>query len=55
MESAKCKNTLFNTYNNSKDRLTKTDLQRKLKEATSNEHCHANVSLLDEIAAKTSN
>ena len=36
-----------------KDRLTKTELQRKLKEATSNEHCHANVSLLNEISEKT--
>ena len=36
-----------------KDNLTKTDLEKKLKEATSNEHCHANVSLLDEISNKT--
>ena len=36
-----------------KDRLTKTDLQRKLKEATSNEHCHANISLLNEISQRT--
>ena len=35
-----------------KDRLTKTELQRKLKEATSNEHCHANISLLNEISKK---
>ncbi len=33
-----------------KDNLTKTDLEKKLKEATSNEHCHANVSLLNEIS-----
>ena len=36
-----------------KDNLTKTDLEKKLKEATSNEHCHANVSLLNEISSKT--
>ena len=24
-----------------KDNLTKTELEKKLKEATSNEHCHA--------------
>ncbi len=36
-----------------KDRLTKTDLQRKLKEATSNEHCHANIALLNEISQRT--
>ena len=36
-----------------KDRLTKTELQRKLKEATSNEHCHANISLLNEISQRT--
>ncbi len=36
-----------------KDNLTKTDLEKKLKEATSNEHCHANVSLLNEISNRT--
>ena len=36
-----------------KDNLTKTDLEKKLKEATSNEHCHANISLLNEISMKT--
>ena len=36
-----------------KDKLTKTPLQIKLKEATSNEHCHANVSLLNEISQRT--
>jgi hypothetical protein len=36
-----------------KDNLTKTELEKKLKEATSNEHCHANVSLLNEISQKT--
>jgi len=36
-----------------KDNLTKTDLEKKLKEATANEHCHANVSLLNEISSKT--
>ena len=35
-----------------KDNLTKTDLEKKLKEATSNEHCHANVSLLNEISMR---
>lgn len=38
-----------------KDNLTGTDLQRKLKEATSNDHCHANVSLLNEISSRTEN
>lgn len=32
-----------------------TDIESKLEEATSNEHCHANVSLLDEIADKAGN
>ena len=36
-----------------KDNLTKTDLEKKLKEATSNEHCHANISLLNDISSKT--
>ena len=36
-----------------KDNLTKTDLEKKLKEATSNEHCHANISLLNEISKRT--
>lgn len=36
-----------------KDNLTKTELQRKLKEATSNDHCHANISLLNEISSRT--
>ena len=36
-----------------KDNLTKTDLEKKLKEATSNEYCQANVSLLNEISNKT--
>ena len=36
-----------------KDNLTKTDLEKKLKEATSNEHCHANIALLNEISSKT--
>lgn len=39
----------------SKNKLTLTDLEIKLKEATSNEHCHANVSLLDDLAYKTNN
>jgi hypothetical protein len=36
-----------------KDNLIKTDLEKKLKEATSNEHCHANISLLNEISQRT--
>jgi len=28
-----------------KDNLTKTDLEKKLKEATSNEHCHEKIFL----------
>lgn len=52
MESAKCKHLKFYFR---KDAVMKTDLQRKLKEATSNEHCHANVSLLDDIASKSTN
>ena len=39
----------------SKDKLTKTDLERKLDEATSNEHCHSNLEILDEIAEKSTN
>ena len=52
--SAKCKRDTISLQNR-KDRITKTDLERQLKEATSNEHCHANVSLLNEISYKTSN
>ena len=47
------KGELKNGVSAVKDRLTKTELQRKLKEATANEHCHANVSLLNEISEKT--
>jgi hypothetical protein len=36
-----------------KDNLTKTHLEKKLKEATSNEHCHANISLLNDISNRT--
>ena len=36
-----------------KDNIMKTELERKLKEATSNEHCHANVSLLNSISQRT--
>jgi len=36
-----------------KDNIMKTELERKLKSATSNEHCHANVSLLDDISRRT--
>ncbi len=38
-----------------KDNIMMNDLEKKLKEATSNEHCHANVSLLNEISQKTQN
>jgi hypothetical protein len=38
-----------------KDKFTKTDLERKLKEATRNEHCHASLQLLEEISAKSNN
>ena len=37
-----------------KDNIMKTELERKLKKATADEHCHANVSLLDEISRRTS-
>ena len=36
-----------------KDNIMLTELERKLKKATANEHCHANVSLLDEISRRT--
>jgi len=36
------------------DNIMKTELERKLKTATLNEHCHANVSLLNEISRRTS-
>ena len=36
-----------------KDNIMMTELERKLKEATSDEHCHANVSLLNDIAQRT--
>ena len=57
---AKCNNfkminLMFYLYSTRKDKLTKTELQRQLKEATSNEHCHANVSLLNEISYRTGN
>lgn len=48
-------NLMFYLYSTRKDKLTKTELQRQLKEATSNEHCHANVSLLNEISYRTEN
>ena len=35
------------------DNIMLTELERKLKKATANEHCHANVSLLDEISRRT--
>ena len=36
-----------------KDNIMMTELERKLKEATSDEHCHANISLLNDIAQRT--
>ena len=36
-----------------KDNIMMNELERKLKEATSNEHCHANVSLLNDISQHT--
>ena len=36
-----------------KDNIMLTELERKLKKATANEHCHANVSLLNEISKRT--
>ena len=36
-----------------KDNIMKTELERKLKKATLNEHCHANVSLLNDISRRT--
>jgi hypothetical protein len=49
------KGEIFKSVDEIKDRLTKTELQRKLTEATSNEHCHANISLLNEISRRTEN
>ena len=36
-----------------KDNIMLTELERKLKKATANEHCHANVALLNEISQRT--
>lgn len=36
-----------------KDNIMKTELERKLKKATLNEHCHANLSLLNDISRRT--
>ena len=36
-----------------KDNIMLTELERKLKKATADEHCHANVSLLNEISQRT--
>lgn len=36
-----------------KDQLTKSELELKLEEATSNEHCHANVTLLNELSRRS--
>lgn len=44
-------NLMFYLYSKSK----KADLKSQLKEATSNEHCHANVALMNEISSRTSN
>lgn len=44
-------NLMFYLYSKSK----KADLKSQLKEATSNEHCHANVALMNEISNQTSN
>lgn len=44
-------NLMFYLYSKSK----KADLKSQLKEATSNEHCHANVALMNEISSQTSN
>ena len=37
-----------------KDNIMLTELERKLKKATANEHCHANVALLNDISQRTS-
>ena len=44
-------NLMFYMYSKSK----KADVKSQLKEATSNEHCHANVALMNEISSRTSN
>ena len=49
------KGEILKSVDEIKDRLTKTELERKLKEATSNEHCHANIALLNELSQRTEN
>ena len=44
-------NLMFYLYSKGK----KADVKSQLKEATSNEHCHANVALMNEISSRTSN
>ena len=47
------KNEIKKGISTVKDNIMLTELERKLKKATANEHCHANVSLLDEISRRT--
>lgn len=49
------KNEIKKGISTVKDNIMLTELERKLKKATANEHCHANVSLLDEISRRTAN
>lgn len=46
-------NILQKGISNVKGRMEKADIQRKLNEATSNENCFANISLMNEIADRT--
>ena len=48
-------NNLKDKFNEVKNKFTLTEIEQKLEEATSNEHCHANVSLLDDIADRAVN
>lgn len=45
-------NLMFYLYSKNKKQ---PDLKSQLKEATSNEHCHANLSLMNEISCRTNN
>ena len=47
------KNEIKKGISTVKDNIMLTELERKLKKATANEHCQANVSLLDEISRRT--
>lgn len=47
------KNEIKKGISTVKDNIMLTELERKLKKATADEHCHANVSLLDEISRRT--